>query len=145
MPYFPILISLTNQANTWQIFGQVTLKGQINSVCFLEKCSKIFPIFLSKKGLKGAKFSIQIVKFLSFSERCQMSYNWFKNYLAGRSQFVDINGYKSEPFKINILVIQGSTLGLTLFALSMTFYTLFFFKDNTTCLGIDKNLKDLTT
>jgi hypothetical protein len=74
-----------------------------------------------------------------------MSYNWFKNYLAGRSQFVDINGYKSEPFKINILVIQGSTLGLTLFALSMTFYTLFFFKDNTTCLGIDKNLKDLTT
>jgi hypothetical protein len=25
------------------------------------------------------------------------AYNWFKNYLAGRTQFVDINGNKSDP------------------------------------------------
>jgi hypothetical protein len=31
--------------------------------------------------------------------------NWFKNYLAGRSQFVDINGTKSDPLSIDISVI----------------------------------------
>jgi hypothetical protein len=38
------------------------------------------------------------------------TYNWFKNYLAGRSQFVDVGGGKSDPMEINISVIQGSIL-----------------------------------
>ncbi len=41
--------------------------------------------------------------------------DWFKNYLSGRSQKVDINGTLSEPMDINISVIQGSILGPILF------------------------------
>ncbi len=43
------------------------------------------------------------------------AYNWFMNYLAGRTQFADINGNKSDPLAINISVIQGSILGPILF------------------------------
>jgi hypothetical protein len=42
---------------------------------------------------------------------CGISHQWFKNYLAGRSQYVDINGSKSDPLEIDIRVIQGSSLG----------------------------------
>jgi Reverse transcriptase (RNA-dependent DNA polymerase) len=40
---------------------------------------------------------------------------WFKNYLSGRSQCVDINGCLSVPRSINISVLQGSILGPILF------------------------------
>jgi len=75
---------------------------------------------------------------------------WFKNYLAGRSQYVDINGSKSDPLEIDISVIQGSTLGPILFLCYINdFFTatsLFsvLFADDTTCLGQGKNLKNLT-
>jgi len=36
---------------------------------------------------------------------------WFENYLAGRTQFVDIDGNRSEALSIDISVIQGSILG----------------------------------
>jgi hypothetical protein len=78
------------------------------------------------------------------------TYNWFKNYLAGRSQFVDINGNKSENLEINISVIQGSILGPILFLCYINdFYTattLFsvLFADDTTGLGKGKNLRELT-
>ena len=78
------------------------------------------------------------------------AYNWFKNYLAGRTQFVDINGNKSDPLAINISVIQGSILGPILFLCYINdFYratTLFsvLFADDTTGLGKGKNLRDLT-
>jgi hypothetical protein len=76
--------------------------------------------------------------------------SWFKNYLAGRSQYVDVNGSKSDPLEIDISVIQGSTLGPILFLCYINdFFTatsLFsiLFADDTTCLGQGKNLKDLT-
>jgi hypothetical protein len=35
---------------------------------------------------------------------------WFKNYLSGRSQQVDINGVLSDPLNLDISVIQGSIL-----------------------------------
>jgi hypothetical protein len=75
---------------------------------------------------------------------------WFKNYLAGRSQYVDVNGSKSDPLEIDISVIQGSTLGPILFLYYINdFFTatsLFsvLFADDTTCLGQGKKLKDLT-
>jgi hypothetical protein len=78
------------------------------------------------------------------------TYNWFKNYLAGRSQFVDVGGGKSDPMEINISVIQGSILGPILFLCYINdFYTattLFsvLFADDTTGLGKGKNLRDLT-
>jgi hypothetical protein len=40
---------------------------------------------------------------------------WFQNYLAGRSQFVDISGEHSDALNIEISVIQGSILGPILF------------------------------
>ncbi len=78
------------------------------------------------------------------------TYKWFENYLEGRSQFVDINGSKSDPLDINISVIQGSILGPILFLCYINdFYaatTLFsvLFADDTTGLGKGKNLRELT-
>jgi hypothetical protein len=78
------------------------------------------------------------------------AFNWFKNYLAGRSQFVDINGSKSDSLEINISVIQGSILGPILFLCYINdFYaatTLFsvLFADDTTGLCKGSNLRDLT-
>jgi hypothetical protein len=40
---------------------------------------------------------------------------WFRNYLSGRSQMVDINNVLSDPLSIDISVIQGSILGPILF------------------------------
>jgi len=40
---------------------------------------------------------------------------WFKTYLSGRSQKVDINGNLSEAMQLDISVIQGSILGPTFF------------------------------
>ncbi len=79
------------------------------------------------------------------------SYAWFKNYLSDRTQFVDINGIRSDALNIDISVIQGSILGPILFLCYINdFYaatTLFsvLFADNTTGLGKGKNLKDLTS
>jgi len=75
---------------------------------------------------------------------------WFKNYLAGRSQYVDVNGSKSDPLEIDISVIQGSTLGPILFLcyindfFSATSLFSVLFADDTMCLGQGKNLKNLT-
>jgi hypothetical protein len=44
-----------------------------------------------------------------------IAHSWFKNYLSGRSQRVDINGVFSDPLNIDISVIQGSILGPILF------------------------------
>jgi hypothetical protein len=79
------------------------------------------------------------------------SYAWFKNYLSDRTQFVDINGNRSDALNIDISVIQGSILGPILFLCYINdFYaatTLFsvLFADDTTGLGKGKNLKDLTS
>jgi hypothetical protein len=78
------------------------------------------------------------------------SLTWFKNYLSGRTQYVDINGTKSEALSLEISVIQGSILGPILFLCYINdFYTataLFsvLFADDTICLGNGKNLNELT-
>ncbi len=75
---------------------------------------------------------------------------WLKNYLTGRSQFVDIKGNKSDPFNLDISVIQGSTLGPILFLCYINNFfaasTLFsvLFADDATALGKGKILADLT-
>jgi hypothetical protein len=74
---------------------------------------------------------------------------WFRNYLSGRSQKVDINGTLSESKDINISVIQGSILGPILFLCYINDFwnvtSLFsaLFADDTTCLGKGKVLRDL--
>jgi hypothetical protein len=76
--------------------------------------------------------------------------NWFKNYLSGRSQKVDINGALSDSLNLDISVIQGSILGPILFLcyindfwLATSLFTVLF-ADDTTGLGKGKNLKELT-
>jgi hypothetical protein len=74
---------------------------------------------------------------------------WFKNYLTGRTQQVDINGQLSESRNLDISVIQGSILGPILFLCYINdFWTatnLFsaLFADDTTCCGKGKKLDEL--
>jgi hypothetical protein len=76
---------------------------------------------------------------------------WFRNYLSGRSQMVDINSVLSDPLSIDISVIQGSILGPILFLCyindlwSATRLFTAFFADDGTALGKGKNLHELTT
>jgi hypothetical protein len=81
---------------------------------------------------------------------CGVALTWFKNYLAGRTHFVDIDGNRSDALSIDISVIQGSILGpILLLCYINDFYSatsLFsvLFADDTTGLGKGKNLQDLT-
>jgi len=78
------------------------------------------------------------------------THDWFANYLAGRSQCVDIGGNLSVAREINISVIQGSILGPILFLCYINDFwrsnSLFsvLFADDTTCLAKNKNLRTLT-
>jgi hypothetical protein len=77
------------------------------------------------------------------------THKWFENYLAGRTQKVDINGNLSSEQNLDISVIQGSTLGPILFLCYINDFfsatTLFsvLFADDTTCLSQGKNLNEL--
>jgi len=72
------------------------------------------------------------------------THKWFENYLAGRTQKVDINGNLSSEQNLDISVIQGSTLGPILFLCYINDFfsatTLFsvLFADDTTCLSQGK-------
>jgi hypothetical protein len=78
------------------------------------------------------------------------AHNWFMNYLAGRSQKVEIDGDFSDPLNIAISVIQGSILGPILFLCYINDFwnstSLFsvLFADDTTALAKGKNLHELT-
>ena len=74
---------------------------------------------------------------------------WFKSYLSGRSQQVDIQGNFSSPKDINISVLQGSILGPILFLCyindlpNATELMLFLFADDTSGLITGDNLPEL--
>jgi hypothetical protein len=78
-----------------------------------------------------------------------ITYKWFENYLAGRTQRVDINGNLSSENNLDISVIQGSTLRPILFLCYINDFfhatSLFsvLFADDTTCLSQGKNLNEL--
>jgi len=76
---------------------------------------------------------------------------WFKNYLSGRTQKVEISGSLSDSSPLDISVIQGSILGPILFLCYINDFwkitTLFtvLFADDGTCLGKGRNLGELTS
>ena len=78
-----------------------------------------------------------------------IAHKWFKNYLAGRSQRVDIQGFLSEALNIDISVIQGSNLGPLLFLCYIndlwraTSLLSVLFADDTACLAKHRNMIEL--
>jgi hypothetical protein len=107
-------------------------------------------VFLDlKKAFDVCDHEILLKKLFKMGIR-GVAHKWFQNYLAGRSQFVDIGGNRSNPLNIDISVIQGSILGPILFLCYINdFYSatsLFsvLFADDTTGLGKGKILRDLT-
>ena len=77
------------------------------------------------------------------------AYTWFKSYLSGRSQCVDIANNFSDYIELAISVIQGSTLGPLLFLCyindfwSATSLFSVLFADDTSCLAKGNDLKEL--
>jgi hypothetical protein len=75
--------------------------------------------------------------------------SWFKSYLQGRQQRVDINGSLSSSKALDISVLQGSILGPILFLCyinDLHFYTTLFtsmFADDTACADADADLDSL--
>ena len=65
------------------------------------------------------------------------------SYLSGRSQIVDVNGYKSTQESIDMSVIQGSILGPILFLVYIDdLPTSSLFADYTQGLMAGKNLPE---
>jgi hypothetical protein len=80
-----------------------------------------------------------------------ITFEWFKTYLSGRTQKVDINGCLSDALELSISVLQGSILGPILFLCYVNDFwkctTLFsvLFADDTTCLAKGNNVSELVT
>jgi len=108
-------------------------------------------VFLDlRKAFDVCSHEILLKKLLKMGIR-GITYDWFKNYLSGRSQVVDINGSKSEALPLDISVIQGSILGPILFLCYINDFwhatTLFsvLFADDTACLARGKVIPELIT
>ena len=79
------------------------------------------------------------------------SLDWFKSYLSGRNQIVDVNSFKStqETIGTSISVLKGSILGPILFLVqsadlpSSSLLETFLFADNTQELKAGGNLPEL--
>jgi hypothetical protein len=75
--------------------------------------------------------------------------DWFKSYLSGRSQKVDINGHLSDSCNIDISVLQGTILGPILFLCyindlhNATDLLSFLYADDTSALDSDTDLSVL--
>ena len=76
--------------------------------------------------------------------------NWFKTYLTGRSQYVSIDGFKSETKETKHGVPQGSVLGPLLFLIyindlykAIHFSKTYHFADDTHLLNISKSCKQI--
>jgi hypothetical protein len=74
-------------------------------------------VFLDlRKAFDVCSHSILLAKLEKMGIK-DISLKWFKNYLSGRSQRVEINGVLSESLNLDISVMQGSILGPILFLL----------------------------
>jgi hypothetical protein len=103
-----------------------------------------------KKAFDVCSHSILIRKLHKLGIR-DSALNWFKSYLQGRQQRVDINGNLSSSRALDISVLQGSILGPILFlcyindlSLCTTLFTSMF-ADDTACADADSDLDSLIT
>ena len=73
----------------------------------------------------------------------------FQSYLTNRTQFVYVNGYKSDKMQVKCGVPQGSCLGLTIFSLyvndlpAITNFRVQLFADDTILIMTGNDLKTL--
>ena len=102
-----------------------------------------------KKAFDTVNHKILLSKMEHYGIR-GISLDWFQSYLAGRKQFVSINGKNSELRDIRCEVPQNSVLGPLLFLLYINDLpnvseklTFFLFADDTNIYFESKNLHDL--
>jgi len=108
-------------------------------------------VFLSIVILSVVVLSIVVVMSILFNKLEKMGIrgnmlNWFRSYLAKRTQKCDVNGSLSDEGEIDIGVLQGSTLGPILFLCyvndlpNSTDMLSLLFADDTACLISDTNI-----
>jgi hypothetical protein len=108
-------------------------------------------VFLDlKKAFDTVQHDILLKKLVKFGINGNFL-DWFKSYLSGRKQCVDINGSYSNFRDIIMSVLQGSSLGPILFLCFIndihhcTNLNLFLFADDSNALAQNSNLHDLVT
>ena len=132
----------------WKIF--------VKPNCLTTKIAKelsekkfVIGIFLDlKKAFDTVSHEILLLK-LSKMGITGTILDWFTSYLAGRSQYTEINGATSTSHPIDISVLQGSILGPILFRCFIndlhraTWLLTLLFADDTAVLDSDTDLPTL--
>ena len=138
---FGFIPKRTTEQNLLHIVNYITNALNENKYCI--------GIFLDlKKAFDVCSHDILLKKLQKMGIK-DSAYQWFKSYLQGRSQCVDISNNFSDFSELDISVIQGSTLGPLLFLCyindfwSATRLFSVLFADDTTCLAKDSNLNNL--
>jgi hypothetical protein len=101
-----------------------------------------------RKAFDVCSHSILLMKLEKLGIK-NIALEWFKSYLSGRKQRVEINGCLSDCKNLDISVLQGTILGPILFLCyindiySATELATYLFADDTQCLAENKNLPEL--
>jgi hypothetical protein len=139
---FGFLPNRTTEQNLIHIVNYITKAFNENMYCI--------GIFLDlKKAFDVCSHEILLKKLLRMGIQGD-AHTWFRSYLSGRSQCVDVSRNFSDFIELAISVIQGSTLGPLLFLCyindfwSCTSLFSVLFADDTTCLAMGPVLSDLT-
>ncbi len=135
---YGFLPKISTEHNLMQILNYITTALNDGMFCI--------GVFLDlRKAFDVCSYSILLEKLKKMGIQ-DIAHSWFKNYLSGRSQRVDINGVFSDPLNLDISVIQGSILGPILFLCYINDFWLassllsVLFADDAACLGKGKNL-----